>query len=169
MSQNGIFTSYFANKDILSDKYQVVNIATYAPIWFASNYIQLDECKPHNHTVGIWYRSAKDEQSKREYIYEYYKTTLSRLTLDDWKNVLNGLVKEVRQNTSPNKIIILACYERPETFCHRLIFTIFIEIILGIEITELNHPNVFECCDAILIKNTLLEIILRENYIKENK
>ena len=161
--KNIILTSYFANRNILNDDYQIVNIAIGAPVWFTGNYIHFDECKPHNHTVGVWYRSKKDSQAKIDYIYEYYKTTLSKMSSSEWKNTLYQRIKEIHQNTKPNKMVILTCYEKPKTFCHRLIFSIFIGIILGIEISELGHPDVFECDDALLIKTVLLEIIKKEN------
>ena len=165
--KNIIFTSYFANRHILDDTYQVVNIAIGAPVWFPSRYIHFDECKPHIHTVGVWRKSIKDDRAKREYIYEYYKTILSKMTPYEWENILHQLVKEIRQNTGSNKIIVLSCYEKPKTFCHRLIFSIFINTILNIEILELGYPDAFECNDALLIKTVLIEIMTKENYMKK--
>ena len=164
-----IYTTYFANKSILNDRYQVVNIATSAPVWFSGHYIHFVECKPHSHTVGIWYRSMKDDYAKRDYIYEYYKTTLSKLSPEEWEKTLFSLIKEIHQNVGYDKIAVLSCYEKPQTFCHRLVFSIFIKLILGLEIGELGFPDIFKCEEALFIENILTTILTNDNYGKYNK
>ena len=84
-------------------------------------------------------------------------------TFEDYiKGVIKLIINKSNSIIQPEKIVLL-CYEAPETFCHRLILTTYLDMVMGYKILELGHDNVFQCEDAKIIRIVLTKL---EQYTK---
>ena len=159
-----IETSYFGNQIISSKVDCIVNISVNPPHWFPGQYINFDPCIPHIHTVGTWYRSLKDDAAKYSYITEYFNTKLKLLSPNEWKLKLIDLCTQIKQEYDDHTLVVLTCYESPGQFCHRLVFSVFIKLILEVEILEFSNPMILDSDEAKFIERVLRTLIKSNGY-----
>lgn len=155
-----IYTSYFSNKS-LNDNCICINLANRPSSQFKPSFVDYLPAIPDSRILSRWYKSTKSMEDKISYIKDYYKSNLvGEICVNFIKDLTaSSVVNELfEENPEPDKVVLL-CHELPGTFCHRLIFSIFLDIMTGVKIQELDNENIFECEDAILIRDTLNNLI----------
>ena len=133
-----IYTSYFSNVKYIAGKkpdLEFVSIAGKTPEWLKDGLIKIHKFKdlmPKYEWWKIWHEKFKDDyqydESKKCYEEKYNETVLSKLNPNDVQFRLYEL--------SNRKNVVLLCYEKPETFCHRHIVAEWLSGY-GIEVEEL--------------------------------
>ena len=104
-----IYTSYFAKIKSLPDNAVPVSICGKAPDWYKG--IQYKKLAPKYDFLHEW----KKNQDNDYYIKCFYEQVLDKL---DAQNVANELKKLTQRKTSDSDIVLI-CYEKPSSFCHR--------------------------------------------------
>lgn len=100
-----IYTSYFANYKKLPSNITPISIARITPKWF----------------IGLEYKKLAPSWE----LLNYYKTTEDKVKYNNlFKIELNKLnphmvINELQILANQNNNIVLLCYEKPNTFCHR--------------------------------------------------
>lgn len=99
-----------------------------------------------------------EEENNKYYVKQYYEQVLKKL---DPKTVLNMI---------PDGSILL-CYEDHDEFCHRHIFSAWIELFLGIQTSEVIENPRRETVTRVSRPDYLkkvLEDVIKENYPMHN-
>lgn len=124
-----IYTSYLSNPvlKVNSDKYLVISIMRYTPSWFKG--LICNEFAPSEHFVKLSKSDAIEDYRLQVLIGEY----VSQLCNADVRDILDTIT------SSTNKDIVFCCCETPDKFCHRRIFSWYIQSQLGINVQELNN------------------------------
>ena len=160
-----IYTSNYASR-LIDDRCLCVSISRTVPSWFNKPYLTLKNVQPTSDVLTNWNNSNKTTTDKIQYITNYYYSTIKHNNVDTFEDYLKGVIKlAINKSNSiiqPEKIVLL-CYEAPETFCHRLILTTYLDMVMGYKILELGHDNVFQCEDAKIIRIVLTKL---EQYMK---
>lgn len=160
-----VYTSNYASR-LIDDKCLCISISRTVPSWFNKPYLVLKNVQPTSDVLNTWNKSEKTTIDKIQYITNYYYSTIKYRNMDSFEDYLKWVVKLAINNPNsiirPEKIVLL-CYESPEMFCHRLILTIYLDMVMGYKILELGHDNVFQCEDAKIIRIILKKL---EQYTK---
>lgn len=161
-----IYTSNYASR-LIDDNCLCVSISRTIPSWFNRPYFVFDEVKPTSDVLNNWNNSNRTTMDKVRYITDYYYSTIKHIKIDTFEDYIKGMLKlsNLTSMPIPEKIVLL-CYEAPETFCHRLILTTYLDMIMGYKILELGYDNVFQCEDAKIIRIVLTKL---EQYAKGEK
>lgn len=119
-----MFTSYYDN--ISNITYPTVGISGWMPAWYTGpTYRKL---APKYKTCYLPYING--EIDSQEYAARYTYDVLNKLNPSD---VYRDLSERGGQNA------VLLCYEKPDKFCHRHLVAQWLNLSLGIKITELNQ------------------------------
>lgn len=104
-------TGYFAKiKNYVKRGFTPVSVSALSPNWFSG--AQYRKVAPSR---NLLFRFKKKEISEDQYVSEYIRDVLSKLSCEDILKDLRSLVNSER--------IVLICYEKPFDFCHRHILS----------------------------------------------
>lgn len=156
-----VFTSYYGNRNIHGDSFLIVNIARKQPSWVTGNICTLHNIVPSYQTLYNWTHSSKDEEAMIAYIKQYYRTTLIMYGEDSpyrHLDILTELTREIRAKYGLTSVA-LTCYEAPGSFCHRLIYSIYLKMTTGVVIPEFGYDPIQMSYAQTIITDTLTKLI----------
>lgn len=120
-----IYTSYFAKTMKLSrDKYVIVGITRFPPNWFRGKNIEM--LAPSKELLLKW---KNNEISEEDYKLWYMSD------LDANKDEIKTVFKIL--NAPYEKDIVLCCYEKSDSLCHRHLLSEWLSKNIGLEVKEL--------------------------------
>ena len=123
--------------------------------------LAMPELAPKKEFWQVWHNTLgkiPKEASDKYYVKEYYKQVLSKLDPHD-------VLKKIPDGS------ILLCYEDHDEFCHRHIFSAWIELFLGIQTSEVIENPRRETVTRVSRPDYLkkvLEDVIKENYPMHN-
>lgn len=137
MNPRNISTSYYARSGTLKDAYA---ISVYGPDWYEGKSLSL--LAPPRKTVMDY---KKGRITEKEYVVQY----LAHITR-------NGETAQDLYDAIPENAILL-CYETVGEFCHRRVFTTWLENETGIIIPEILSEEEIEQNQYNQLVDTLLD------------
>lgn len=132
-----IFTSYYASKNLDKNKHLLVKVSNSAPNGFQVDTTFKEAIPDWNTTVKPYKDGTIDEMTYTSRYRKQLDAKLFNIILS-----LDTLIKQAKE-----KDIVLLCYEKPDSFCHRHILAKWLEekmeIIQATLKTEIN-PEIKE-------------------------
>lgn len=107
-----MFTGYFAKLDTYKDNGLIpVSICSKAPDWYDG--LQFKKLAPKWNFLKEWKYGLEHKGDNQYYIEHFQSDVLSSIEA-------KSVIKELTELTNaPEDKIILICYEKPDSFCHR--------------------------------------------------
>lgn len=132
-----LYTSYYGNPHLDSDKAFLVRISNSAPGGFPLNFV-FQEAIPSWETIVGPYKDGTITEN--DFVIRYRRQIESKmftvlLTLD--------AIREQAKTLGLQDIVFL-CYEKPRQFCHRRVFAEWLQEKTGETVEEYHNPNTFE-------------------------
>ena len=132
-----LYTSYYGNPHLDSDKAFLVQISNSAPGGFPLNFV-LQEAIPSWETIVGPYKDGIITEN--DFIIRYRQQLESKMFI-----VLLALdtIREQAKGLGLQEIVFL-CYEKPGRFCHRRVFAEWLQEKTGETVEEYPNPSTFE-------------------------
>ena len=149
-----IFTTYYSNLrnvNFTNDDVVIVSISRTYPD-FVKPTIHYTDVAPTPYMIGTFKKEFKT--NKKLAIKHYVDDYLKVLKLNKFD--ANNFLKEYSEKYK-DKLVLLCCYEKPESFCHRHLLSSYIRKFTGYNIHELKTTK----------EEIFKQVLTTNNYVYE--